>query len=209
MSRALKVRHLDARDPSAWPTFLRVTFLTICSTLLVTVLWWVWLRGFYLDLEMAQSQEIKLRHTHTRKLGVAMEHASLAAKQAQVQGAVAQFEKQLPGKAEMATLLASINQAGLERGLVFEHFRPGIVLLHPFYAEWPIGLRVTGRYSSLGDFVSDIAHFPQIVRLEKITITSAKDGLLTLDATALIYRVLDAGELGASFKVASQKGLTK
>jgi len=115
----------------------------------------------------------------------------------QVEEYVTQLEKQLPGKAEMDALLSDINQAGLGRGLQFELFRPGQVLVREYYAELPISLRVTGRYHDIGNFAADVANLSRIVTLHNMTISAAKDssGLLSMEATARTYRYLDANEV--------------
>ena len=81
-----------------------------------------------------------------------------------------QLEKQLPGKAEMDALLSDINQAGLGRGLQFELFRPGQVVIKDYYAELPISIRVTGRYHDIGSFAADIANLSRIVTLHNMNI---------------------------------------
>src|SRR3546814_13743701 len=43
--------------------------------------------------------------------------------------------KQLPDRSQMDGLLTDINQAGLERGLEFELFKPGQEVQRDFYAE--------------------------------------------------------------------------
>jgi type IV pilus assembly protein PilO len=110
---------------------------------------------------------------------------------------VTQLEKQLPGKAEMDALLSDINQAGLGRGLQFELFRPGQVLVKDFYAELPIAIKVSGRYHDIGAFTSDIANLSRIVTLHNLQITTGKDtsGQLAMEATARTYRYLDASEV--------------
>jgi len=101
----------------------------------------------------------------------------------------------LPSKSEMDALLSDINQAGLGRSLQFDLFRPGQVLVKEYYAELPIALKVVGRYHDIGNFASDIANLSRIVTLNNMTIVPAKDGLLTMDATARTFRYLDPEEI--------------
>jgi type IV pilus assembly protein PilO len=76
---------------------------------------------------------------------------ALIKQKAQVDQYVVRLEKQLPSKAEMAALLSDINQAGLGRGLQFELFKPGQVLVaRDYYAELPIDIKVTGNYHDIG-----------------------------------------------------------
>jgi type IV pilus assembly protein PilO len=69
---------------------------------------------------------------------------ALEAQQQQVNRYVERLEKQLPSKAEMAALLSDINQAGVGRGLQFELFKPGQVVVKDYYAELPIDIKVSG-----------------------------------------------------------------
>jgi len=110
---------------------------------------------------------------------------------------VTQLEKQLPGKAEMDALLSDINQAGLGRGLQFELFRPGQVVVKDYYAELPISIRVSGRYHDIGSFAADIANLSRIVTLHNVTLVSSKElnGVLGMEATARTYRYLDPSEI--------------
>jgi type IV pilus assembly protein PilO len=113
------------------------------------------------------------------------------------------LEKQLPSKAEMDALLSDINQAGLGRSLQFELFRPGTVVVKDYYAELPIAVRVTGRYHDMGAFAADIANLSRIVTLNNIALAPAKDGSLTMDATARTFRYLDAEEQNMQKKAAA------
>jgi type IV pilus assembly protein PilO len=125
----------------------------------------------------------------------------------QVEEYVTQLEKQLPGKAEMDALLSDINQAGLGRGLQFELFKPGQVLVKDYYAELPISIKVSGRYHDMGAFAGDIANLSRIVTLHNLNITAApKDssGALAMEATARTYRYLDANEVEEIRKAAAK-----
>jgi type IV pilus assembly protein PilO len=115
---------------------------------------------------------------------------------------VTQLEKQLPGKAEMDALLSDINQAGLGRGLQFELFRPGQVVVKDYYAELPISIRVSGRYHDLGSFAADIANLSRIVTLHNMTISAGAGAgaPLGMEATARTYRYLDSSEIEANRK---------
>jgi len=93
--------------------------------------------------------------------------------------------------------LSDINQAGIGRGLQFELFRPGQVVVKDYYAELPIAIKVSGRYHDIGAFAADVANLSRIVTLHNMNIGSAKDasGALSMEATARTYRYLDPAEL--------------
>jgi type IV pilus assembly protein PilO len=188
---------LDPNDPSLWPDVPRYLLLLLVAVGVVVALWFAWLSGFEDKLVAEQKQEVQLKDEYTNKLGQAVNLDLLKAQLAQVQQYVTQLEKQLPSKAEMDQLLSDINQAGLGRSLQFELFRPGTVNMHEYYAELPIAVRVTGTYSDIGLFASDIAHLSRIVTLNNIALAPAqgKTDTLTMDATAKTFRYLDPDEL--------------
>jgi type IV pilus assembly protein PilO len=196
-------RNLDTKDPSSWPILPRFAIFACLAIVCVVILWFVWLSDKEAELTSAQANEVKLRDEFKVKLGKAVNLESLKKQREQVQQYVTQLEKQLPSKAEMDALLSDINQAGLGRSLQFDLFRPGQVIVKDYYAELPIALRVTGRYHDMGAFAGDIANLSRIVTLNNVTILPARDGALSMDATAKTFRYLDAAEIGFQRKATS------
>lgn len=197
-------RNLDPKDPSRWPLLPRLSVFAGLSILCVVVLWFVWLSDSRDELDAAEANELVLRDEFKSKLAKASNLEALKKQREQVQQYVTQLEKQLPSKSEMDALLSDINQSGLGRSLQFELFRPGQVLVKEYYAELPIALRITGRYHDMGSFAADIANLSRIVTLNNLTIATAKDGALTMDATAKTFRYLDGNEIQAQRKATAK-----
>jgi type IV pilus assembly protein PilO len=151
------------------------------------------------------AQEQTLRDAYKAKMAQAINLDALEAQQQQVNRYVERLEKQLPSKAEMAALLSDINQAGLGRGLQFELFKPGQVVVKDYYAELPIDIKVTGSYHDIGEFAGDMAKMPRIVTLNNLSLTTGKDGVLSLDAVAKTFRYLDQEELDAQSQARKKK----
>jgi len=154
------------------------------------------------ELEQLRSSEEDLKNQYRSKLQQAINLDELRRQKELVSQYVLTLEKQLPSKAEMDQLLSDINQAGIGRGLQFELFRPGQTSLKDYYAELPINVRVSGRYHDLGAFAGDIANLPRIVTLNNLNLSTQRDGVLALDATAKTYRYLDDQEMMAQRKSA-------
>ena len=194
-------RGLDSRDPSSWPALPRYLLLLFAAAVVVTILWFVWLKGVDEELEGERTKEVTLRNDYRGKLQKAVSLEELKKQRAQVQQYVNLLEKQLPSKAEMDALLSDINQAGLGRSLQFDLFRPGQLVVKDYYAELPIELKVTGRYHDIGAFSSDIAHLSRIVTLNNLSVAPSTDkdksGALVLEATAKTFRYLDPEEIAA------------
>lgn len=198
-------RGLNGRHPGQWPLIPRLMCVVLTLAAVVILGWVAYLSGQQDELEAGRQEEQKLREAFRSKVRQAINLEGLRKQKEQVNEYVATLEKQLPSKAEMDALLSDINQAGLGRGLQFELFKPGQVVVKNYYAELPINIRVTGRYHDIGSFSSDIAHLPRIVTLNNLALSSGKDGALTLDAVAKTFRYLDKDEVAAQRKTAGAK----
>lgn len=199
--------NLDTKDPSAWPVLPKVLLCVFIAIAVLLVSWYMKLTDYQSELEAEQSKEVALREDYQRKLAKAINLDALKKQREQIQQYVIQQEKQLPSKAEMASLLSDINQAGLGRSLQFDLFRPGQEAVRDYYAELPISIRITGKYHDMGEFASDIAQLSRIVILNDIAIVPVgKDsGILNMDATARTFRYLDPEEVQAQKKAGGKK----
>lgn len=202
---ASQFRGLNGRDPGQWPIIpqLLCAFGTLVGVIVLG--WFLYLSGQQDELELGEQEEVKLREEYKTKVRQAINLEGLRKQRDQVNEYVSTLEKQLPSKAEMDALLSDINQAGLGRGLQFELFKPGQVVVKDYYAELPIDIKVTGSYHDIGAFTSDIANLPRIVTLNNLNLVTGKDGTLTLEAVAKTFRYLDKDEVAAQRKVAEEK----
>jgi type IV pilus assembly protein PilO len=204
---ASQFRGLNPNEPGQWPWLPK--FMTWAGVALAMVVagWFLLLTDAHDGLDAERNKEPTLKADYRAKLAQAVNLNELRKQKLQVEEYVTQLEKQLPGKAEMDALLSDINQAGLGRGLQFELFRPGSVVVKDYYAELPISIRVSGRYHDIGSFAADVANLSRIVTLHNMTITTVggpnPTGALGMEATARTYRYLDASELEANRKAAA------
>jgi type IV pilus assembly protein PilO len=205
---ASQFRGLNPQQPGQWPVLPKLATFVVLAILMVVAGWFLVLSDANDQLESERNREPTLKSEYRGKLAQAVNLSELRKQKLQVQEYVTQLEKQLPGKAEMDALLSDINNAGLGRGLQFELFRPGQVVVRDYYAELPISLRVTGRYHDIGSFAADIANLSRIVTLHNLNIAAAgaKDnsGNLAMEATARTYRYLDESEIAAQRAAAAK-----
>lgn len=203
-SIAAQFRGLDGRHPGQWPLIPRLMCGLGVLVAVVVLGWFLYLDGQQEELNTGEQEEVKLKEAYQQKVRQAINLAALRKQKEQVSEYVSTLEKQLPSKAEMDALLSDINQAGLGRGLQFELFKPGQVVVKDYYAELPIDIKITGNYHDVGAFTSDIANLPRIVTLNRMNLVAAKDGVLTLDAVAKTFRYLDKDEVAAQRKAAEK-----
>lgn len=209
--------HLDLRTPAEWPTAPRLLLCMATAALGMALAWWLHLSHYAAELETMGQQERLWRDRYREKLARVAHLAALQQQRTQAQAYVAQLEKQLPSKTEMADLLSGIHQGGQGRGWQFELFHPSSVVLRDYYAEQPITVRLSGSYHDMGVFAAELAQLPYIVTLGDIRMVRVDTvaGLgprpgpshVVMDATVLVFRALDSEEVAAQKAAASrQKG---
>jgi type IV pilus assembly protein PilO len=196
---------LQGRHPGLWPLAPRLLCAAGAMAGVLALGWY-----FYWDAQFEQQdnlaqQETTLRADYRSKMAQAINLDALEAQQQQVNRYVERLEKQLPSKAEMAALLSDINQAGVGRGLTFQLFKPGQVVVRDYYAEQPIDIKVAGTYHDIGEFAADMAKMPRIVTLNNLSLNTGTNGALQLDAIAKTFRYLDPDELDAQAKARKNK----
>lgn len=206
-SVSAQFRNLNGRHAGQWPILPRLLCAVGMITGVVFLGWYLHWSNQLEELAAGEAEEITLREQYKSKVRQAINLEALRKQKEQVGEYVATLEKQLPSKAEMDALLSDINQAGLGRGLQFELFKPGQVLVKDYYAELPIDIKVSGNYHDVGAFASDIANLPRIVTLNSMNLIAGKDDVLVLEAIAKTFRYLDPEEVAAQKKAkADAKG---
>jgi type IV pilus assembly protein PilO len=197
-------RGLDPNDPGVWPVLPKILVYVVLLVGAVAAGWYFDWTAQWEELAQKQNEEQRLRTEWTGKKKQAVNLDEYKRQLAEIDRQFGALLKQLPGKAEIDTLLADINQAGLGRGLQFDLFRPGANIVRDFYAELPVNITVNGGYHDLGEFVADVAKMPRIVTINNVQIgtattaargnVAAAAGRLTVNAQAVTYRYLDAEE---------------
>jgi type IV pilus assembly protein PilO len=196
-------KHLKPQDPGTWPAIPKLGALLVILIAIPTAGYFLDTQSQLEDLERGVGEEEKLKVEYLDKKKQAI---NLDLHRQQLREIDTQFGallRQLPDRSQMDALLVDINQAGLGRGLQFDLFKPaGSEIRREFYAELPITVRVVGTYHDMGTFASDVGQLSRIVTLNDVSISAAKDGILTMDATARTFRYLDDQEVAAQRKTA-------
>ena len=207
---ASQFQGLNPKEPGQWPLAPKLAASLAVMIAVIGVGYFFLLADVQAGLDAERDREPQLRQDYKNKLAQAVNLPELRKQKSQVEEYVTQLEKQLPGKAEIDSLLSDISSAGVGRGLQFELFRPGQVLVKDYYAELPIALRVSGRYHDIGAFAADVSNLSRIVTLHNLTVLApnARDasGALSMEATARTYRYLDTTEVAEQKKAAAKAG---
>lgn len=163
-------------------------------------------------LENKQQEEQTLRRDFASKQARAANLDAYRTQLEEMRQSFGAMLRQLPGRAEIDTLLTDISQAGLAAGLQQELFSPQGEQMREFYAEVPIQIRLSGTYHQFGEFASSVAALPRIVTLHDIRISraqnrgDAQDGHLVMEVVAKTYRYLDENEEAEQARATQQRG---
>lgn len=203
-----ELKQLDPKDPGRWPLPVRVGAIAIFFVVASAALLWfgVW-NSNKDELARYESEETKLRTEFKDKHAKAVNLDLYKQQLADIERSFGAMLRQLPGSSDMPGVLNELSQSG--NGVVQQElFEPQSVVLHDFYAEQPIKIRVVGSYHQLAEFVSTIAALPRIVTLHDAAIVTRRGSDdLQLDVTARTYRYLDEQEQAA--KASEKKANTR
>jgi type IV pilus assembly protein PilO len=150
------------------------------------------------ELEKVEKEETTLKAVFDEKAAKAANLEAYKQQLDEMRQSFGALLRQLPNKTEIETLLTDISQTGISSGLEIDLFKPEGLIPKDFYAEYPIKLKVTGRYHQFAQFISGVAALPRIVTLQNINIEPAeKEGgvKLSMELTAVTYQYLDESEL--------------
>lgn len=159
-------------------------------------------------LSAAEIKEIELRDEFDKKSAKASNLEAYKQQLEDMRRSFGALLRQLPNKTEIETLLVDISQTAIASGLDIDFFKPEGLSPKEFYAEFPIKVRVTGRYHQFARFVSGVAALPRIVTLQNITINQPKDKkgvLLEMEMTAVTYQYMDETEAAVQANTGGKK----
>ena len=182
----------DIKKIGMAPLVVRVALITVICILVAV-------GGYFLDttkqldiLKKAETEEESLRKTFSQKQAKAINLEAYKQQLEEMKVSFGALLRQLPNKTEIETLLTDISQTGISSGLEIGYFKPEGLNPKEFYSEYPIKLKVTGRYHEFAEFISGVAALPRIVTLQDISIEPAKENgvKLEMNLTAVTYQYL-------------------
>ncbi len=196
-------KNLNPKEPGSWPPLPKaIGLLALFAIILIAAYFADW-QGQLETKAALQQQEQKLKDEYKIKKGQAINLDLYREQLREIDSSFGALLKQLPNRSQMDALLVDINQAGLGRGLQFDLFKPAPAeTMRDFYAELPIQLKIAGAYHDMGQFAADISQLPRIVTLNDVALAAAKDGGITMDATATTFRYLDEEEMAKQRRAA-------
>jgi type IV pilus assembly protein PilO len=195
------LNNLDFQNPGTWPNPVKYFFAALIIVLLAVGGYYGLIKRKVQDLEALERTELELIAEFRTKQAKVVNLDEYRRQLDDMRELLRQMLRQLPSKTEMPDLLVDISQAALATGLDNQKFQPQPEVVHEFYAEKPISLRLVGGFHQFGEFMSAVASLPRVVILTMHDIslgpsssTGQAPGQLVLEGTVKTYRYVDDDE---------------
>ncbi|TOB63317.1 type 4a pilus biogenesis protein PilO [Vibrio parahaemolyticus] len=160
---------LEMDEIAEWP--LLPQLVVICLLVLLIQGFGYW---FYLKPEEARLNNL-IQEEQTLKVALrikANKVAALPQLQSQLDELTTRYElllQQLPAQKELATMLASVNELGIDNKLTFTRIDWGEKQSENFLYRLPLNIELTGDFHDIGRFSQAIATLPRIIAFKDVT----------------------------------------
>ena len=172
-----KINNIDANDLKnigSAPKPIKITALVLIFIGVLVAGYFLKITDLNKQLVVLEAKEQTLRKSFDKMQGTAVNLDAYTQQLEDMRQSFGALLRQLPDKTEIESLLTDISQTGIAAGLEIEYFKPEKLISKEFYSEYPIKLKVSGRYHQFATFVSGVAALPRIVTLQDIQIGPQK-----------------------------------
>lgn len=159
---------LDMDEMAEWPLLPQLLVIVLLMLIIQGVGAWFYLMPQNEQLQSLKQQEEVLKSTLRIKASKA---ATLPQLQAQLDELTERYDfllRQLPVQKELASMLASVNELGLDNALTFTRIDWGEKQNKEFLYRLPLNIELTGNYHDIGDFSEAIAKLPRIINFDDV-----------------------------------------
>ncbi|ENM3752895.1 type 4a pilus biogenesis protein PilO [Vibrio cholerae] len=162
------LQELELDEISEWPLLPQLVVILLIMLLIQGAGYWFYLMPKQDEIELLKQEEETVKATLRIK---ANKVAVLPQIQAQLDELKERYDfllRQLPVQKELASMLASVNQLGLDSSLTFTRIDWGERESQEFLYRLPLNIELTGSYHDIGDFSQAIAKLPRIINFDDV-----------------------------------------
>ncbi|MBY7983486.1 type 4a pilus biogenesis protein PilO [Vibrio fluvialis] len=162
------LQELELDEIAEWPLLPQLALLLLLVLALQGAGYWLYMLPKQDALEGLKQQEQTLKSTIRIK---ASKVATLPKLKTQLDELAERYDfllRQLPVQKELASMLASVNELGLENTLTFTRIDWGEKQNQEFLYRLPLNIELTGNYHNIGDFSEAIARLPRIINFDDV-----------------------------------------
>lgn len=164
----MSLQELDIDEITEWPLLPQLLVILVLMILIQGVGTWLYVLPLDDELQQMKQQEQTLKTTLRIK---ANKVAALPKLQSQLDELTSRYDyllEQLPVQKELASMLASVNELGLDNSLTFTRIDWGQKQNKEFLYRLPLNIELTGDYHEIGDFSAAIAKLPRIISFDDV-----------------------------------------
>lgn len=164
----MSLQDLDVDEITEWPLLPQLLVILVLIVLIQGVGTWLYVLALDEELQQMKQQEQTLKTTLRIK---ANKVAALPKLQSQLDELTSRYDyllEQLPVQKELASMLASVNELGLDNSLTFTRIDWGQKQNKEFLYRLPLNIELTGDYHEIGDFSAAIAKLPRIISFDDV-----------------------------------------
>ncbi len=199
-----ELNELDFNDIGVWPAPVKIAMIAIIFVLIAVGGYVYVIADSIAALDTSRNKETELKVQFEMKAALASNLEAYKQQMVELEGLLQAQLRQLPNKNEVAGLLDDISFIAMDNGLKLLRINWEPEIQHEFSTELPMRIELSGSYSQLGKFTSDVAALPRIVILDSFTTVREKEsGDLLMSMLAKTYRY---NEKNAKTKMAKAKG---
>ncbi|EGQ8121453.1 fimbrial protein [Vibrio cholerae] len=168
MHTMASLQELELDEISEWPLLPQLLVILLIMLLIQGAGYWFYLMPKQDEIALLKQEEETVKATLRIK---ANKVAVLPQIQAQLDELKERYDfllRQLPVQKELASMLASVNQLGLDSSLTFTRIDWGERESQEFLYRLPLNIELTGSYHDIGDFSQAIAKLPRIINFDDV-----------------------------------------
>ncbi|BCK09286.1 hypothetical protein VCSRO207_0268 [Vibrio cholerae] len=162
------LQELELDEISEWPLLPQLVVILLIMLLIQGAGYWFYLMPKQDEIALLKQEEETVKAALRIK---ANKVAVLPQIQAQLDELKERYDfllRQLPVQKELASMLASVNQLGLDSSLTFTRIDWGERESQEFLYRLPLNIELTGSYHDIGDFSQAIAKLPRIINFDDV-----------------------------------------
>ncbi|MCD1210086.1 fimbrial protein [Vibrio cholerae] len=162
------LQELELDEISEWPLLPQLLVILLIMLLIQGAGYWFYLMPKQDEIALLKQEEETVKATLRIK---ANKVAVLPQIQAQLDELKERYDfllRQLPVQKELASMLASVNQLGIDSSLTFTRIDWGERESQEFLYRLPLNIELTGSYHDIGDFSQAIAKLPRIINFDDV-----------------------------------------
>ncbi|ENM5873703.1 type 4a pilus biogenesis protein PilO [Vibrio mimicus] len=161
-------QELELDEIAEWPLLPQLLVILLLMLLIQGAGYWFYLMPKQDEIVALKQEEETVKATLRIK---ANKVAALPQIQAQLDELKERYDfllRQLPVQKELASMLASVNQLGLDNSLTFTRIDWGERQTQEFLYRLPLNIELTGNYHDIGGFSEAIAKLPRIINFDDV-----------------------------------------